>query len=47
MESSILTEIFLPLSLAFIMFGMGLSLTFGDFKRILFYPKAVTIGLIN
>lgn len=47
MESNILTEIFLPLSLAFIMFGMGLSLTFGDFQRILFYPKAVTIGLIN
>ena len=47
MESSILTEIFLPLSLAFIMFGMGLSLTFGDFKRIIIYPKAVTIGLVN
>lgn len=47
MESNILTEIFLPLSLAFIMFGMGLSLTFGDFKRILVYPKAVTIGLVN
>lgn len=47
MESSILTQIFLPLSLAFIMFGMGLSLTFGDFKRIIIYPKAVTIGLIN
>jgi len=47
MESNILTEIFLPLSLAFIMFGMGLTLTFGDFQRILFYPKAVTIGLVN
>ena len=47
MESNILTEIFLPLSLAFIMFGMGLTLTFGDFKRIIFYPKAVTIGLLN
>ena len=47
MESSILTEIFLPLSLAFIMFGMGLSLTFGDFKRIIIYPKAVSIGLVN
>lgn len=47
MESSILTEIFLPLSLSFIMFGMGLSLTLGDFKRIIIYPKAVTIGLVN
>jgi BASS family bile acid:Na+ symporter len=47
MESNILTEIFLPLSLAFIMFGMGLSLTLVDFKRIIIYPKAVTIGLVN
>lgn len=47
MESNILTEIFLPLSLAFIMFGMGLSLTLGDFKRILLFPKAVSIGLFN
>jgi len=47
MESNILTEIFLPLSLAFIMFGMGLTLTLGDFKRILLYPKAVSIGLVN
>lgn len=47
MESNILTEIFLPLSLAFIMFGMGLSLTLGDFRRIIIYPKAVSIGLVN
>lgn len=47
MESSVLTELFLPLALAVIMFGMGLSLTLTDFKRILIYPKAVTIGLLN
>ena len=47
MESSILTELFLPLALAVIMFGMGLSLTLSDFKRILIYPKAVLLGLIN
>lgn len=47
MESSILTQLFLPLALAVIMFGMGLSLRFGDFKRILIYPKAVAIGLTN
>ncbi len=47
MESSIITQLFLPLALAVIMFGMGLSLTFGDFKRILIYPKAVAIGLVN
>lgn len=47
MESSVLTELFLPLALALIMFGMGLTLTPADFKRILIYPKAVTIGLFN
>jgi bile acid:Na+ symporter, BASS family len=47
MESNVLTQLFLPLALAVIMFGMGLSLTFGDFRRILIYPKAVTIGLLN
>lgn len=47
MESSILTQLFLPLALAVIMFGMGLSLRMGDFKRILVYPKAVAIGLAN
>lgn len=47
MESSILTELFLPLALAVIMFGMGLSLTLSDFKRILIYPKAVLVGLLN
>jgi BASS family bile acid:Na+ symporter len=47
MEANILTQVFLPLSLAVIMFGMGLSLTLADFKRILIYPKAVAIGLTN
>jgi BASS family bile acid:Na+ symporter len=46
MEESILTTLFLPLALAFIMMGMGLSLTPGDFKRIVLYPKAVVIGLV-
>lgn len=47
MEPNILTQLFLPLALAVIMFGMGLSLRFEDFKRILIYPKAVSIGLFN
>ncbi len=46
MEESILTAVFLPLALAFIMVGMGLSLTPGDFRRVVAYPKAVTIGII-
>ncbi|MFD2201017.1 bile acid:sodium symporter family protein [Shivajiella indica] len=47
MQDSILTAVFLPLALAFIMLGMGLSLTAKDFKNILIYPKAMIIGLFN
>ncbi|PRY90795.1 bile acid:sodium symporter family protein [Mongoliibacter ruber] len=47
MEDSILTAVFLPLALAFIMLGMGLSLTLKDFKNILLFPKAIFLGLTN
>jgi len=40
-------EIFLPLSLVFIMFTLGIGLTFDDFKNILRYPKAFAVGIIN
>ncbi|MBT4411758.1 MAG: bile acid:sodium symporter family protein, partial [Bacteroidetes bacterium] len=42
-----LSAIILAGSLTIIMLGMGLSLTFADFKRIFVYPKAVFIGLGN
>lgn len=42
-----ITGIILAISLMIIMFGMGLSLIFADFKRIIIYPKAVFIGLIS
>lgn len=35
----------LPIGLALIMLGLGLSLTLDDFRRILRYPKPVVIGL--
>lgn len=47
MQDSILTAVFLPLALAFIMLGMGLSLSTKDFKNILIYPKAFSLGLLN
>jgi len=47
METSILTSVILPLSLFIIMLGMGLSLVIDDFKRIIIYPKATFIGLVN
>ncbi|HEB28760.1 MAG TPA: bile acid:sodium symporter family protein [Porticoccus sp.] len=36
---------YIPFSLAFIMFAMGLSLQIVDFKRIIEYPKAMVLGL--
>jgi BASS family bile acid:Na+ symporter len=45
MQASILTDLLLPLSIGIIMFGLGLSLTIDDFKRVARYPFAVGFGL--
>lgn len=37
---------FLPFTLIVIMVGVGLSLTFQSFRNILFYPRAISIGLV-
>jgi len=41
------STIVLAASLSIIMLGMGLSLVAGDFKRIIVYPKAIFVGLVN
>lgn len=43
---SALTTIGLPVALGIIMFGLGLSLTPGDFARVVKQPKAVIIALV-
>ena len=45
--TTIITQIFLPISLAIIMFGMGLTLVVSDFGRLFAYPKEVLVGLFN
>ena len=45
MESSIITTLFLPVALAIIMLGMGMSLEPADFRRVGQQPKAALIGL--
>ena len=40
-------DIFLPLSLVFIMFTLGLGLTLNDFINLIREPKAFGIGIIN
>ena len=42
----IITEIILPLGLAFIMFSLGLGLTTADFSRIVKAPKDFLVGAI-
>ena len=46
MQSSFFTLILLPLALAIVMLGMGLSLVPEDFKRIRRYPRAVAVGTV-
>ncbi|MBD1858464.1 MULTISPECIES: bile acid:sodium symporter family protein [Leptolyngbya] len=46
MQSNIFTSVLLPLALAIVMLGMGLSLVPEDFKRITRDPKAVAVGTI-
>jgi BASS family bile acid:Na+ symporter len=45
MDSSVATTVFLPIALAIIMFGLGLSLTVADFARVVRYPRATIVAL--
>jgi BASS family bile acid:Na+ symporter len=47
MTDSILTQLIMPLVLALIMFGMGLSLTKQDFLELGKEPKPVIVGLLG
>lgn len=46
MNDSALITVGLPVALTIIMFGLGLSLTPGDFRRVVRSPKAVTVALV-
>lgn len=41
------SALYLSIALAFIMWGMGLSLVLDDFRRVVKYPKAIFVGLLN
>ncbi len=47
MDTTVLSTFILPAALFTIMLGMGMSLTIDDFRRLLVYPKAVLIGMLN
>lgn len=46
MQASFFTAVLLPIGLALVMLGMGLTLVPEDFQRIARYPKAVAVGAI-
>ena len=46
-ESNVIVDVILPLSLAFIMFSLGLGLTVTDFSLVFTEPKAFAIGITN
>jgi len=45
MQTGILVNVILPLALFLIMFGMGMTLVAGDFKRVFKQPKAFAVGI--
>jgi BASS family bile acid:Na+ symporter len=47
MGMGLISEIFLPLALAFIMFSLGLGLAISDFSRVLKQPKDFLIGAFS
>ena len=46
MQESVISSVILPLAIAVIMITLGMTLTVGDFRRIVTYPKPVFIGLL-
>jgi len=44
---NVVTDIFLPVALAFIMFALGLGLTGADFLRVIKQPKDFCVGAIS
>jgi BASS family bile acid:Na+ symporter len=46
-EDSLFAAVLLPVALAVIMASLGLALTVEDFRRVVVYPKGVSIGLAN
>jgi len=46
-QTNIVTQVILPISLAFIMFSLGLALAWADFKRVAVQPKEFFVGAFS
>ena len=44
---NVLTQVFLPISLAIIMFSLGITLVVEDFKRVVVQPKDFALGAVS
>jgi len=45
-QAAFINSSVIPWVLRLVMIGLGLSLTVADFKRVIVFPKAVTLGLV-
>jgi len=45
-QAAFVNSEFIPWILRLVMMGLGLSLTLADFKRVIVFPKAATVGLV-
>lgn len=45
--NSVFITLLLPVSLFIIMFSLGMALTLADFKRVVQFPRGISIGLLN
>ncbi len=46
-DGNVVTQVLLPVSLAFIMFSLGLALVLDDFKRVVVRPKDFAVGAVS
>jgi BASS family bile acid:Na+ symporter len=47
MDTVIFSKIFLPVTLAVITFGLGLSITFQDIRNVVYFPRNIGVGLFS
>jgi len=47
MDTNLFREIFLPITLAVITFGLGLSITFRDIRNVVYLPRNIGVGLFS
>lgn len=47
MDTTAFSDIFLPITLAVITFGLGLSISFRDIRNIVIQPRNITVGLFS